>query len=240
MLEGYTGWHGEGKTYCATLHCVRWHNDLCRHADRAGRPHPEVWSNVPIDGARRFLNFAELLQLLEEAATEGRRVLVLVDEAGTWLPSRFWSKMPEGILAFLQQRRRVGAGVDIIWTAPSIEHVDKMLRDVTQVAHTCKRYGGTEYSHDGGRAPRVFRVQSFDPREVTKAKRKRRGAQWVPFVAEIGGLYETQTVELNRSAHEELAERPDVYGDGDRHEPTRPVVGVTVHTEAPRKKGRRR
>jgi len=225
MVEGYVGWHGEGKTYCATWTAVEWWLQVAERAQRDGRPAPEFWSNVEVQGARRFGSFAALLEMLEVAATERRRVLILVDEAGVWLPSRFWNRMPEGILGFLQQRRRVGGGIDLIWTAPGYEHADKMLRDITQVVHSCKRFGGTEYSHDGGKAPKLFRVSTFDPAEITKAKRKRRHGRFIPFVGQVADLYATDGVILDQAAHERHAKRPQIRDDQPEDRPLEVRIG---------------
>lgn len=211
MVEGFVGWHGEGKSYSAVWTAVQWWLSVAERAQRDGRPLPEFWSNVQVTGARRFASFAGLLEMLEVAAQQDRRVLVLVDEAGVWLPSRFWSRMPEGVLGFLQQRRRVGGGIDLIWTAPGYEHADKMLRDITQVVHVCKRFGGSEYSHDGGRAPKLFRVNTMDPAQVNRQKAKRRSARWIPFVPQVAALYASGAVQLDPVAHARHAKRPQIH-----------------------------
>src|SRR3954469_14411403 len=135
-LEGWTGCHGQGKTYCAVAHVLdQW--------DRHGIP---IWSNVDMPGAVpcdsidvanppaavRFESWDELMALIEVAIEHNMRAQALIDEAGKWLSARFWNKMDPRILTVLQERRKVGGGLDLYWTAPHVQHVDRLVRDVTQ------------------------------------------------------------------------------------------------------------
>lgn len=214
-LEGWTGWHGEGKTYSAVTHCLdQW--------DRHGIP---IWSNATIVGCKRFETWDELMALIDSAIANHDRAQVLIDEAGKWLSSRFFNKLDPRVLTVLQERRKVGAGLDLYWTAPHYDHVDKILRDVTQVVHTCKRFGGSEYSHDGGRPPRAFMVRDYRPNEVTKQKKRALKTRITPFAPEVANLYITGLVNMAKPLAPNVSKRPDYRGDDERAEPPADAAG---------------
>jgi len=239
-VEGYVGWHGQGKTYSAMWDVLHRWMELADKAEKSGRPAPEFWSNAAVYGGRRFTTWDEMFALLEGAMQGHKRVLMLVDEAGKFLPARFWNKMDPRLLTLLQERRKVGAGLDLIWTAPAFRHVDNQLRDVTQIVYDCKRYGGNEYSHDEGSPPRLFRVTAWDPLDVDKVTAKHRGRRWVPFSPAVANLYETSILQLDKPIESaELAARPEYYGESDRQEPAR-AVELTVRQESDEPKRRRR
>lgn len=210
-VEGWTGWHGQGKTYCAV--------------DRALRGHlktgVEIWTNADVAGSRHFDTWDELMALIENAHTDRSRAIVLVDEAGKFLSSRFFQKMDPRVLTLLQERRKVGRGVDLWWTAPSLRHVDVQLRDVTHVIHRCRRYGGSEYSHDGGRAPWAFRELGYRPDDLSSdTYLPRRGAKpmcrrWVPFSSDFAALYGTAVLDMSKPMAAAVNSRPDYRGQGD-------------------------
>jgi Zonular occludens toxin (Zot) len=236
-VEGFTGKQGEGKTYNAVEHCVTDWLELRRLAARKGTLMPELWSNLPLRGARIFRNWDEFKDLLAVAAEHGLRVVVLVDELGVWMPARMWNKMDPRVLTWLQQRRRTGAGCDFYWTAPSLMHVDTMVRDITQIVWQCRRFGGSEYSHDGGAPPRLFQRRGFDPNEMNrsaeKSKVKPMKKAWRPFVRSIAALYESVAVDLSTPMERDPSS-PEYYGPGDRSEPER-TIGLDLTIDLERK-----
>ncbi len=227
-LEGWTGWHGEGKTYNAVTHVL---NEWDRH-------NIPIWSNAQIAGCEIFENWDELMTMIELAIEHHLRAQVLIDEAGKWLSSRFFTKLDPRVLTVLQERRKVGAGLDLYWTAPHIDHVDKILRDVTQAVHTCKRFGGSEYSHDGGKPPRAFYVRTFRPNEVGKANKKAIARTIVPFSPEVADLYTTGLVNMSKPLGDSIARRPDVRGPDEGSAPAAPAVELHVPGGRKREKAR--
>jgi len=226
-VEAWCAWHGEGKTYCAVAHCLT-------QFDAHGT---EVWSNASIEGCRRFESWDELMALIEEAIVQHLRVIVLIDEAGKWLPARFWNKMDPRVLTVLQERRKVGAGLDLFWTAPAFRHVDSNLRDVTQVVHVPKRWGGTEYSHDGGRPPRGFVVRDYKPEEIESKGKKPIQRKIIPFELELAQLYRTGIVNMAKPLDAVHGTRPDYQSEADRAAREAPRPAVRLEVVAPR--GRR-
>jgi hypothetical protein len=227
-LEGWTGWHGEGKTYNAVTHVL---NEYDRHKI-------PIWSNAQIAGCEIFENWDELMQMIELAIEHHLRAQVLIDEAGKWLSSRFFTKLDPRVLTVLQERRKVGAGLDLYWTAPHIDHVDKILRDVTQAVHTCKRFGGTEYSHDGGKPPRAFYVRTYRPNEVGKANKKAIARAIVPFTPEVANLYTTGLVNMSKPLGDSIARRPDARGPDEGS--GAPAPAVELHVAGARKRAKTR
>jgi len=224
-LEGWVGWHGQGKTYCAVAHVL---DQLDRHSI-------PVWSNATISGAEHFDTWDDLMWLIEDAIANHKRAQLLIDEAGKFLSSRFFNKIDPRILTVLQERRKVGAGLDLYWTAPSYGHVDKILRDVTQVVHHCRRYGGSEYSHDGGRPPWCFRQKSYRPTDLDDAGRMKTKAspirkRTLPFSRDLAQLYTTGLVNFSRPMAADVSARPDYRTSEDRpaDAPSEVVVKVNA------------
>lgn len=234
-LEGFVGWHGQGKTYSAVAHVLReWDRHsipVVSNAIIAGAVEAADWLSAggPPPPVVHFETWDDLMAVLERAIDDHLRLQLLVDEAGKFLSSRFYSKLDPRVLMVLQERRKVGAGLDLYWTAPSFEHVDKILRDVTQAVHSCKRFGGSEYSHDGGRPPRAFLVRTYRPNEVTKERRSAIARRLVPFTVELAGLYTTGIVSMGPPMADAVGNRPDYREAGTAAEAApAPVVQVAV------------
>jgi hypothetical protein len=245
VLEGYTGWHGAGKTYNAVAYALQVVGDrgvpLVTNAIVAG--HIPAARLLEMDAAEpltqdalplvvHFETWDDLMVVLERAIERRWRLQLLVDEAGKFLSSRFYSKLDPRVLMVLQERRKVGAGLDLIWTAPHFDHVDKILRDVTQVVHVCKRFGGSEYSHDGGRPPRAFWVRSYRPNEVGKANAKTLRRRLVPFVPELASLYTTGVLAMATPMAAQVNARPELRDPAAGSQP--PHAGD--HTARPRRR----
>ncbi len=234
------GWHGQGKTYNAVAHVLDQHDrhgiPIVSNATIRGAVESTEWLRVgeaPVPPVLRFETWDELMALLEAAIARRLRLQLLVDEAGKFLSSRFFTKLDPRVLMVLQERRKIGAGLDLYWTAPHFDHVDKILRDVTQAVHVCKRLGGSEYSHDGGRRPRVFYVRTYRPTEVNKERKRAIARRLVPFAPELAELYTTGIVSMGAPMATATAARPD-YREPSA-EPAPPAVTVSL----PQKSGRR-
>lgn len=240
-VEGFVGWHGEGKTYCALRMTIE-HVLALRRRQPTGTEPIQLYTNAEVRGTRRFHTWDDLIDICIDVADHNRRAVLLIDEAGVFLPARFWNKLDPRILQLLQERRKTGRGVDIYFTAPSFGHVDSSLRDVTQLVHEVKRLGGSEYGHDDGKAPLAFRVKSFDPKELTKAKRKPRKSRWFVFEPQLAALYDTATIDMSKPMAERHSQQPDYYGPEDRSDPpARAELAIEVqHTHVKRRRGLRR
>jgi hypothetical protein len=228
-VEIWCGWHGRGKTYCAVEHVLR--VSLATGA--------ELVTNADVAGATHFDTWDELYGHLERATAERLAVQLLIDEAGKYLSNRFWQKLDPRTLTMLQERRKMGRGVDIHATVPHFRHIDPQLRDVAQKVHLCTRIGGTEYSHDGGRRPRFFIVRSYRPEQLTtdgsrmvRRKEKPLSRRIIPFSADLGALYGTAVLDMTNPM---LArDRPD-YRDA----AVDPAPAATVKLEVVNGKKRR-
>jgi hypothetical protein len=220
-LEGYTGWHGQGKTYTAVADVLgnfqRHGIPVVTNAIVAGSMSSGRWLDhgpyAPLPPVLHFETWDDLMGVITAAIDRRLRLQLLIDEAGKFLSSRFYSKLDPRVLMVLQERRKVGAGLDLYWTAPHFEHVDKILRDVTQVVHVCRRFGGSEYSHDGGRPPRAFYVRAYRPTDVTKAKRKAVSRRLVPFTSDLASLYTTGIVSMAKPMAAAVDAGPDFRGE---------------------------
>jgi len=236
-VELYTGWHGAGKTYNALADSlavlVRDGVPIVTNATLVGCVDVGDWlhgDETPPPRVVRFETWDQLMRVLDVAIARHLRLRLVIDEAGKFLSSRFYNKLDPRVLMVLQERRKVGAGLDLIATAPHVDHVDKILRDVVQVVHVCRRFGGSEYSHDGGKPPRAFLVKTYRPTDVGKVKAKTLSRRLVPFRVELAALYTTGVVSMSEPMADETNRRPDLRGDVDR--PAAPAVAINVARRA--------
>jgi len=247
-VEGYVGWHGQGKTYCAMADALwAWHRHghaLWTNAIVAGqREAHEVVTGGPEDLAAtpmiHFETWDELMALIELAVQPpGIRARLVIDEAGKFLSSRFYQRLDPRVLTVLQERRKIGRGLDVVWTAPSFGHVDNQLRDVTQLVYKATRFGGNEYSHDSGRPPTGFLLRAYRPDDVQAKRAKAIGRRLLPFTRAIGDAYGTGIVSMRVPMAARVMQRPE-YRDGKQQggAEDRPVE-VTVNVARTRR-GRR-
>jgi Zonular occludens toxin (Zot) len=169
-------------------------------------------------------------------------VQLLIDEAGKFLSNRFWAKLDPRTLTMLQERRKMGRGVDIHATVPHFRHVDPQLRDVCQQVHLCKRIGGSEYSHDGGRPPRFFIDRTYRPEQLTtdgsrmvRKKEKPIRRRIVPFSKDLAALYGTAVLDMTKPML--TGDRPD-YRDTAPADEGQAVPIVQLQVVKPKKRGR--
>jgi len=228
-VDIWCGWHGNGKTYCAVEHTLR--VSLATGA--------ELVTNANVTGATHFDTWDELYAHLERATVERLSVQLLIDEGGKFLSNRFWQKLDPRTLTMLQERRKIGRGVDIHVTVPHFRHIDPQLRDVAQRVNLCRRIGGSEYSHDGGRPPRLFIVRSYRPEQLTtdgsrmvRRKEKPLTRRIVPFSRDLGALYGTAVLDMDKPMLS--VDRP-VYRDTPVDAPDGPSTTVELHVVKGRK-----
>lgn len=91
--------------------------------------------------------------------------LVLLDELGIWMSSRAWQKTPLDVLqAFALGRKN---GLDMYWSAHTMERVDAAVREITAEIVHCKRLGRMvlqTYLDPGDMKPNKRRLVKLDPR----------------------------------------------------------------------------
>lgn len=114
---------GSGKTYSMT-------RDALKVAK--GRV---VYTNydVFIPSAREIVKLNYPLELIK--AKDG---LVLLDEAGLWMPSIIWKKIPEQLIWKLAQVRK--DGLDLWYSAQNPARVVKVLRELTFESVWCQKF----------------------------------------------------------------------------------------------------
>lgn len=136
MIRGYFGLPGSGKTYTMT-------RDVQKEAK--GR---RVYANyhVEIPEAEEVIFLSNPRELVKV-----RDGILLIDEAGLWLPSFIWKRIPEQLIWQLAQVRKLG--LDLYYTAQNPARVVKVLREITYESVFCfkffrlffqKVYGGIE------------------------------------------------------------------------------------------------
>jgi hypothetical protein len=114
MIRGYFGLPGSGKTYAMTRDAI----NECK-----GRV---VYTNYDVD----IPDAAEIIKLKRpHELVNVRNGLCLIDEAGLWLPSFIWKRIPEQLIWQLAQVRK--NGIDLFYTAQNPARVVKVLREIT-------------------------------------------------------------------------------------------------------------
>lgn len=158
---GFVGWLGSGKSLSMVSAAVE---DLRRDF----RPIYTNMRHAIFPGSVYIPSFAAL-----EDVYDG---IVLIDEAGLWMPSRDWQKLPREMLYKFTQMRK--CGIDVYWTAPHEARVDAVLREITQVIVRCRRLP----------AGMTFQLYSDPDAKITLKRRL------LPFNPNIANLYDTMEI----------------------------------------------
>lgn len=128
MIEAFIGLPGQGKTY-----------NMTRKAYLKAKNYKRViYSNYRLNFPEKdkievhyFKDITEIMNV--------NNALILVDEAGVFLPAQIWRNIPFEFLRFIRQHRH--NGVDLWYTAQDLEDVAKPLRSLTQFAHNFNKLG---------------------------------------------------------------------------------------------------
>ena len=148
-IKGYIGGLGSGKTY--SMMYDTW---------QAFRKYPfDVYSNMA------YLNCPEsrYIQALDDfpAISNGR---ALLDEVHMFMGSRAWQSVPASMLMALAMGRK--NGIEVHWTAHTLERVDKVLREITHELVFCSRLPGpfiSQTSFHPGEKRGKFKVVKIRP-----------------------------------------------------------------------------
>ena len=146
--------------------------------------------------------------ILERARSEGRGVVIFVDEIGIVLPSRFWERgMSIDLMWACSQSRKLGA--DLIFTCQHVAQLDVFLRRICdwiwQVK--CVPHPSIE-RRERGRRPWFFMASRFRPADVdTERPEKRLSRSVIRYRRSWEALYNT----------DELVRPPASLRGGRRH-----------------------
>ncbi|MDD3054152.1 MAG: zonular occludens toxin domain-containing protein, partial [Endomicrobiaceae bacterium] len=129
MVEGFIGLPGAGKTY---LLAKKGLEDIA-----LGK---EVYANFSLEGAKRFTNLKQIVDLIKEKVKnkEPVNMTLLIDEINLSFPSRMWTKVPPWVLYFFSQSRKFG--LDIYYTSQALARVDKVIREITNFVWIVKPF----------------------------------------------------------------------------------------------------
>lgn len=152
-IHASVGPNGSGKSLFAV-------ESFVRPALERGRP---VVSTCWIDGGWALETPKQLPYIAN--------CVLLLDEINSCFPSRESRTMPAEIGRLLNQLRKVG--VIVVWTGPSWDRADKVLREVTQQVTLCRGLlGPPAKDEDGKRDPlgwrshRLFSWKTYDVQEL--------------------------------------------------------------------------
>jgi hypothetical protein len=139
MIEAFTGLPGQGKTYNMTRKAIP--------IMKRGR---KVYANYQLKGAVYFKELSELVGVKD--------ALILVDEAGIYLPAQAWKHIPFEFIRQLRQHRH--DGLDLWYTAQDMQDVATYLRRLTQFQHDFSRIW--KFYHCRTSNPRTRERYGFD------------------------------------------------------------------------------
>jgi hypothetical protein len=167
VIQGYVGLLGHGKTYLAVRH-AGW------LAERRGAV---LASNIKLDvpGVEVVqlatgddgLDLAELDALVKRCRSEGRGLVLLLDEVGILMPARMWASFPVSLMFVLSQSRKLR--LDLIYTSQDVEQVDAFLRRLTQWVYKVRAWPSPSLERQElGKRPWFFMVSKWRPATVDK------------------------------------------------------------------------
>jgi hypothetical protein len=172
MIVGYTGLVGMGKTMLAV-------QEALRIARRRGAV---LASNIEVNAAdvdcRRITVGEDGLEgipdLLEEARASGRGVVILVDEIGIVLPSRFWERgMSIDLMWACSQSRKLGA--DLVFTCQHVAQLDAFLRRITDWIWRVKAIPHPSLERrEAGKRPWLFLASRWRPADIDTERPEKR------------------------------------------------------------------
>lgn len=190
MIIGYTGLVGMGKTMLAVREAVA----------LARRRGSYLVSNIMVVAPDLDVMQIEvgddglegIPAILERARGEHRGVVILVDEIGIVLPSRFWERgMSIDLMWACSQSRKLGT--DLIFTCQHVAQLDVFLRRITDWIWTvrCVPHPSID-RRERGRRPWFYYVQRFRPADVdTERPEKRLSRRFIGYRRAWEGLYDT-------------------------------------------------
>lgn len=119
MIESFTGLPGQGKTYHMTKKA--YYYCLLKKKD--------VYANYKLDFGEKLNHRVHYFKELSELENV-TNALILVDEAGIYLPSQAWKDIPFEFIRKIRQHRH--DGLDLWYTAQDSQDVATYLRRITQ------------------------------------------------------------------------------------------------------------
>lgn len=120
MIESFTGLPGMGKTY-----------NMTRYALKQFKKGRTVYANYHVKGFKYFKELNEVIGV--------KNALILIDEAGIYLPAQAWNSIPKEFVREIRQHRH--DGLDMYYTAQDQQDVATCIRRVTQLQHDFTRFG---------------------------------------------------------------------------------------------------
>jgi hypothetical protein len=90
----------------------------------------KVYANYKVEGAEYFKELSDVRHV--------KNALILIDEAGIYLPAQAWRDIPFEFIRQIRQHRH--DGLDMWYTAQDMQDVAPYLRRITQFQHDYQRF----------------------------------------------------------------------------------------------------
>jgi len=130
-----------------------------------------------------------LVDRLYELHDNKQGAVVLLDEAGVLFNSREWASFDPELGYLFAQGRHIRC--DLILTAQFVDQIDKLLRELCEVAHKVRSWPApTVLGRETGRRPFVMIVSTYRPKSVDDPE-KRLGRSWKLYKRSRERVYDT-------------------------------------------------
>lgn len=238
--EAFVGWRGHGKTMLAVERARRlammrgcplitniWVRDepaVVRHGRagveiiRGGLVVERIPQGRDKKGSKAAgVDIDWLLDRLWRLKEEQQGAVVLLDEAGVLFSAREWQKFPAELGYLIAQGRRLR--VDLVYTSQFIDQVDKILRELTEVAHKVRAWPApTVLGRETGRRPWLMWTSTYRPAQVDQSE-KRLGRSFMRYTRRRERDYDTDEFVLplryeSRGAEPRSEDRPPTGSPG--------------------------
>lgn len=138
------------------------------------------------------LDLEQLALLVTRLRSEGRGLVLFLDEVGILMPARMWASFPVSLMMVLSQSRKLR--LDLLYTSQDIEQVDAFLRRLTQWVFKVHAMPAPSLERqEGGRRPWLYAVTQWRPATIDR-KGKRVGWSLRRYRREWEGLYDTDEI----------------------------------------------
>lgn len=150
MIEAFTGLPGQGKTY-----------NMTKRALAMMKRGKKIYANYKVEGAEYFKELDELVGIKD--------AIILIDEAGVYLPAQAWKNIPFEFIRQIRQHRH--DGLHLWYTAQDMQDVATYLRRITQFQHDFQKFAFIFFSRTTNPRTRVkygFDISFLDKSVYTK------------------------------------------------------------------------
>lgn len=192
VIQGWIGLLGHGKTMLAvqqSIDLARRRNAVLASNIRLSAPDVEC---VQLATGDDGLDLDQLRELVDRLRSDGRGLVLMLDEVGILMPARMWASFPVSLMMVLSQSRKLR--LDLVYTSQDVEQVDAFLRRLTQWVWKVRAFPAPSLERqESGRRPLFYMVTQWRPASIEKDG-KRIGRSFRRYRREWEAVYDTDEI----------------------------------------------